>query len=180
MGQRPTGGRIRGWLALAIALAAFTVSSGLLGAAPASAALAAYGYDASAYVYDGPAQRSSPDTAASYARGSPSGPEATSRGRSVSVGDRGVAANSVPAVAPRVLTAAEQRSVASLQQQVATHAEKLAAYRANPAAYDNLGILERAPTPAIRQQIIDGRIRHLETEIRGFQNQIDKLLGGSG
>ena len=79
----------------------------------------------------------------------------------------------------RTLAAAEQRSVASLQRQVAAHTEKLGAYRASPDAFDNLGYLERAPSPEIRQRIIDGRINHLETEIRGFQDQIDKLLGGS-
>lgn len=43
---------------------------------------------------------------------------------------------------------------------------------------DNLGYLDRAPSPEVRQRIIDGRIRHLENEIRAFQDQIDKLLGG--
>ena len=88
----------------------------------------------------------------------------------------GAAANEVDDLAR--LTASQQRSVRSLQSQVETHQAKLDAYRANPDAYDNLGILERAPTPEIRQRIIDGRIRHLETEIRTFQDQIDKLLGG--
>lgn len=86
------------------------------------------------------------------------------------------AANGVDDVAR--LTASQQRSLRSLQGQVEKHQTKLDAYRANPDAYDNLGILERAPTPEIRQRIIDGRIRHLETEIRTFQDQIDKLLGG--
>ena len=98
------------------------------------------------------------------------------------VRDRGVAAEAGAGAAEtgvaRTLTAAEQRSVASLQRQVAAHTEKLEAYRANPDAFDNLGYLERAPSPEIRQRIIDGRINHLETEIRGFQDQIDKLLGG--
>ena len=87
-----------------------------------------------------------------------------------------VAANSADDLAR--LTVSQQRSVRSLQSQVKAHQTKLDGYRANPDAYDNLGILERAPTPEIRQRIIDGRIRHLETEIRTFQDQIDKLLGG--
>ena len=78
----------------------------------------------------------------------------------------------------RTLTAAEQRSVDSLKRQVAAHTENLDVDRATPDAFDNLGYLERAPSPEIRQRIIDGRINHLETEIRGFQDQIDKLLGG--
>ncbi len=88
-----------------------------------------------------------------------------------------VAANSADDVA-RVLSTSEQRSLRSLQKQLESHTGKLDAYRANPDAFDNLGLLERAPTPEIRQRIIDGRIRHLETEIRTFQDQIDKLLGG--
>ena len=80
----------------------------------------------------------------------------------------------------RALSASERRAVGSLRQQVADHTAKLEAYRANPAAYDNLGILERAPTAEIRQSIIDGRIRHLTNEIKAFQDQIDKLLGGAG
>lgn len=95
-----------------------------------------------------------------------------------SVQRAGVAAKSVDDLAH--LTAAEQRSIRSLQRQVEEHQTKLDAYSADPDAYDNLGILERAPTPEIRQRIIDGRVRHLETEIRTFQDQIDKLLGGGG
>lgn len=97
-------------------------------------------------------------------------------GDCVAVSCVGVAANSVDDVTR--LTTSQQRSLRSLQSQVETHQAKLDAYRANPDAYDNLGILERAPTPEIRQSIIDGRIRHLETEIRTFQDQFDKLLGG--
>jgi hypothetical protein len=67
-----------------------------------------------------------------------------------------------------------------LRKQVADHAAKLEAYRANPAAFDNLGILKRAPTAAIRQNIIDARIRHLANEIKAFQDRIDKLVGGAG
>ena len=78
----------------------------------------------------------------------------------------------------RTLIASEQRAITSLQRNIAEHTEKLAAYRANPDAYDNLGYLQRAPSPEIRQRIIDGRINHLETEIRGWQDQIDKILGG--
>jgi hypothetical protein len=79
----------------------------------------------------------------------------------------------------RTLTASEQRAVSSLQRRIAEHTEKLEAYRANPDAYDNRGFLENASSPEIRQRIIDGRVNHLETEMRGWQDQIDKILGGS-
>lgn len=50
-------------------------------------------YVPAAYVYDGPALLSSPDTATTYVRGSPSGPEAVSWASPVSVARDRVAAN---------------------------------------------------------------------------------------
>ena len=55
----------------------------------------------------------------------------------------------------------------------------LAAYIANPDAYDNLGYLANAPSDAVRQSIIQGRVRHLENEITAFADQIRKLTGGN-
>lgn len=80
----------------------------------------------------------------------------------------------------RELTASEQRAVRSLQRNVSEHEAKLEEYKANPDAFDNKGFLKNAPTPEIRQKIIDTRIRHLETEIRGFKKQINDILGGHG
>lgn len=51
------------------------------------------------------------------------------------------------------------------------------AYRANPDAFDNKGILKNAPSPEVRQRIIDGRIAHLEREIKAFDSQVDKIRG---
>lgn len=65
----------------------------MIAAAPASHGTAAYTYDTPAYVYDAPARLSSPDSVAADVRGSRSGPEASLRVSPVSVGDRGVAAN---------------------------------------------------------------------------------------
>jgi hypothetical protein len=78
------------------------------------------------------------------------------------------------------LSSSQQRSVRSLQRNVEEHQDKLAKYRENPDAYDNQGILKNAPTPEIRQRIIDGRIRHLEAEIGTFKQQINDILGGRG
>ncbi|SFB64953.1 hypothetical protein SAMN05216266_1515 [Amycolatopsis marina] len=91
-------------------------------------------------------------------------------GDAAKVGERGAWAGG--------LTVSEQRAVRSLEKQVSEHQDKLAAYRANPDAFDNKGILKNAPTPEIRQRIIDGRIRHLEAEIKTFQRQIDDIQGG--
>jgi hypothetical protein len=82
--------------------------------------------------------------------------------------------------APRHLSPSEQRAVRSLEKNVGEHQQKLEAYRADPDSFDNKGILTNAPTPEIRQRIIDGRIRHLESEIRTFQNQIEDIQGGTG
>jgi RHS repeat-associated protein len=71
-----------------------------------------------------------------------------------------------------------RRAIRSLQSQIDTHIGKLNAYRATPDAFDNQGLLARAPSQEIRMRIIEGRIRHLETEINGFQNQITNLLKG--
>jgi hypothetical protein len=56
----------------------------LLGAAPASAAPVTPTYDMAAYVYDAPAELSSPDAVASYVRDLRAGPEVASWGRSAS------------------------------------------------------------------------------------------------
>jgi len=86
-------------------------------------------------------------------------------------------ANTTISGGTRVLTSSEQRAVTSLQAQVDSHVAKLQEYRADPWAYDNQGLLANAKTAEIQQAIINGRIQHLETEIRGFQNQIDAILG---
>ncbi|RSB20964.1 hypothetical protein EGK68_26225 [Enterobacter cloacae] len=52
------------------------------------------------------------------------------------------------------------------------------AYKRNPDAYDNRGFLKDAKDAKddkMRKSIIDGRIKHLEKEIKAFQNDIDKI-----
>lgn len=85
----------------------------------------------------------------------------------------GAAAEELPG-----LSASESKAVDSLGQRAAEHQAKLDAYRANPDAFDNQGFLKNAPSDAVRQRIIDGRIRHLEQEIKNFQDQIRKITGG--
>jgi len=84
------------------------------------------------------------------------------------------------AVAPKSvnqLSKSQQNAVNSLTERAAEHQKKLADYMNNPDAFDNQGLLKNAPTPEIRQKIIDGRIRHLQQEIKAFQDQIDQILG---
>jgi RHS repeat-associated protein len=76
------------------------------------------------------------------------------------------------------LSTSQQRSVRSLEQRLFEHREKLDAFKRNPDAFDNKGFLKDAPSPEVRQRIIDGRIRHLENETSNFERQIRALLGG--
>jgi hypothetical protein len=70
-----------------------------------------------------------------------------------------------------------ERAIRSLRDRIAEHLRKLEEYRANPDAFDNQGFLRNAPSEAIRQRIIEGRIRHLEHEIETFRQNIIKLGG---
>ena len=81
------------WHVLAAALA---VMFALLGASPSAAATHASTYDSPSYVYDAPALLSSQSAAASYVRGSPSGPEAVPWASPVFVARGVVAANTAP------------------------------------------------------------------------------------
>lgn len=71
--------------------------AGMAGAVSASAAATTYAYDSVAYVYDAPARLSSQSAAASYVRGSPSGPDVASREGSASTHGCCVAANTARA-----------------------------------------------------------------------------------
>jgi hypothetical protein len=75
------------------------------------------------------------------------------------------------------LSASDQKSVRSLQARLDEQQAKLDVYIADPDAYNNLGILQ-AKTLEVRQLIINGRVRHLQTEINTFQSNINKRLGG--
>jgi RHS repeat-associated protein len=91
---------------------------------------------------------------------------------------RGPTTSQQPGSGVSGLTGSQQKSLTSLQQRLNEHVQKLESYRANPDLYDNRGLLANAATPEIRQSIINGRIKHLETEIKGFQQQINALRDG--
>ena len=76
-------------------------------------------------------------------------------------------------------TPSQQKSIGSYRKRIAEHQAKLDAYRRNPAGFDNKGLLKNAPNDAVRQRIIDGRIKHLEKEIGTFQENIRKIEGGN-
>jgi RHS repeat-associated protein len=75
------------------------------------------------------------------------------------------------------LSSSDARTVRSLERRIGEHQQKLDAYRNNPDAFDNNGLLKNAPD-WLRQRIIQGRIRHLENEIRTFEQQIIRITGG--
>lgn len=78
------------------------------------------------------------------------------------------------------VSTSDRRSIQSLRGQVRLHKEKLAAYRRNPDAFDNQGHLKNAPNNTVRQRIIDGRIKHLEKEIKTFEKNINEIKNGKG
>jgi len=66
-----------------------------------------------------------------------------------------------------------RKSLKSTNEELALHRAKLEAYKANPFAFDNQGHLARnAARPDIQQKIIEGRVRHLESEIANFEKLI--------
>lgn len=80
-------------------------------------------------------------------------------------------------IKPPLTATQSQRSIASLERRTAEHQKKLSDYLANPHAFDHKGFLKNAPTPEIRQSIIDGRARHLQGEIDNFNKKIAVLRG---
>ncbi|MEO6086702.1 MAG: hypothetical protein ABIQ18_26670 [Umezawaea sp.] len=74
------------------------------------------------------------------------------------------------------VSSSDSKSINSFRRLIEEHQQKLEAYRKDPDAFDNPGIL-RGKSQEIRERIINGRIRHLETKIRGFQEQLNKLTG---
>ncbi len=62
----------------------------------------------------------------------------------------------------------------SLSQNVQEHRQKLEQYRANPDSMDNRGQL-RGQSPERREQIIQGRIRSLEAQIRKNEAELAKV-----
>jgi hypothetical protein len=56
------------------------------------------------------------------------------------------------------------------------HMEKLEDYKANPYKYDNKGILKNAPNDEVRQNIIDGRLKALEKQIKKQQGELKKII----
>ncbi|MGQ5524883.1 RHS repeat domain-containing protein [Chitinimonas sp. PSY-7] len=67
----------------------------------------------------------------------------------------------------------DKKSIRSLEKQIEKHKQKIADFKANPTVRPGM---ENQSEAAIRAQQ-EARIRHLETEIRTFQRNIDKIRG---
>lgn len=65
------------------------------------------------------------------------------------------------------------KSNRTLDKRINEHKEKLNEYKKDPDKYDNKGIL-KDKTPEQRQEIIDGRVKHLEHEIKTFKDNMNK------
>ncbi|WP_209332959.1 hypothetical protein [Lunatimonas salinarum] len=75
------------------------------------------------------------------------------------------------------LSPAQYRAAKSLYRQALEHTKKLREFIKNPHAFDNAGHLTRnAGNPQIQQQIINGRVNHLQHEINTFYKNILKLF----
>lgn len=68
------------------------------------------------------------------------------------------------------------REVRSLNKQLTEHQIKLKEYIQNPDKFDNKGLLRNSKTPEQRTNIINGRISHLNKEIKTFQTGINKAI----
>jgi hypothetical protein len=79
----------------------------------------------------------------------------------------------------RQVAKSRANSIRSYEERIAQHREKLENYIKNPDAYDNQGLLKNAPSPEIRQRIIDGRVKHLQKEIKTFEENIRKIREGN-
>ena len=74
----------------------------------------------------------------------------------------------------RVLSREAQKGIRSLEKRIAEHEKKLADFKANPTVRPGMEGQPKEVIEAAQQS----RIRHLETEIRTYKNNIDKLRNG--
>jgi RHS repeat-associated protein len=67
------------------------------------------------------------------------------------------------------------KSKNSFQNLIEEHQKKLKDYLSNPDAFDNQGLLANAPTPEIRQKIIEGRANALRKQIDKQTGELQKI-----
>jgi len=74
------------------------------------------------------------------------------------------------------LSLTARKTYASLTENIIEHQRKLHDYTQNPLAFDNKGILANVPTQAIKDRIINVRIKHLSGEIHNWERQLAEIL----
>ncbi|CAL7961845.1 hypothetical protein MIDIC_330035 [Alphaproteobacteria bacterium] len=74
------------------------------------------------------------------------------------------------------LSSDDIKSINSLSKQINEHKLKLSEYKQNPEKYDSKDVLKEAKTEEIKRSIIDGRIRHIESEIKAFEGKINEIF----
>lgn len=72
------------------------------------------------------------------------------------------------------LTKSQLKGIKSLEKQIQRHQQKLDNFKVNPTVRPGM---ENLPKDLIRQQQ-NARIKHLETEINTFRNNIEKIRNG--
>ena len=75
-------------------------------------------------------------------------------------------------------TTSQKAAIKGLENQVVKHQKKLTEYIANPEAFDNKGFLQNV-SPAVREQIVQSRVRSLENQISTFQKDIKAIQEGT-
>lgn len=75
----------------------------------------------------------------------------------------------------KALADSELKAIRSLESQIKVHRQKLDAYKANPDSFGNKDFLKNAPSQAVRDQIIRGRLQHLQGELDIFRKQIEQI-----
>lgn len=68
-----------------------------------------------------------------------------------------------------------EKSRDSLKDRVEEHVKKLDDYKRNPDKFDNQGTLANAPSQAVREKVIAGRIKALEGQIKKNEGELRKV-----
>jgi len=72
------------------------------------------------------------------------------------------------------LTSQQQKSIRSLEKQISKHEKKVQDFKTNPTVRPGM---EKLPKEVIQKQQ-QRRVKHLETEINTFKNNINKIKRG--
>ncbi|MBL0040611.1 MAG: hypothetical protein KA505_10440 [Xanthomonadales bacterium] len=69
-----------------------------------------------------------------------------------------------------------QAGLVQLKGRVDEHVQKLKDYKRNPDKFDNEGTLANAPSAAVREKIIAGRVKALEGQLKKNEGELKKVV----